>query len=573
MLFAQSPTSTSSPGVNFATSSRSGESDREKLEKSFEELHTKKSSITHEEFGSASKSKDSLSNDSVSSRRRALDDLSSKLINLGSRISNLRDNLVSSSATANANISPRDSASRVVENAPPSDTTAKAKIAEDGQNKPAANFRELLKQEKVAEEVAKTSDPSYVTRVQSSNLRRRLEIERMQGEIEDLDKALEHLKSGSLRFDLARQRKELVRLVEDLEKQMEPLYPYNNWNKGRDKPQLKPRSKSDDVFPMIFGQKSTAISNTASEPNRAAQELAAEVQKQKVAMKAAEEIKPERQDERLNDAELVEAIKKIYQEAYGEVDGRVQSEQPLLKGRTISNDASSKPAVQDTDPSLSVKETPSPSTSEDTPIAASPSPPSKSPTLSPTAPPENAVYTILAYDPSTSEVSTTTISAPISATDSTVPITVALTQLGEPAKFLPHLRLLANHGTAVNVTKNLLVLRSTSPSTNSAKSTPTIPEENLSSNEQDILGQKNENTKDSPRGDSAKGAGPRRIEPVFSGRARQDRWDHSEQQGPNAWVKFMKRLGIASGVGVAILYIGGVTAGLRRVTVPKESER
>jgi hypothetical protein len=67
----------------------------------------------------------------------------------------------------------------------------------------------------------------------------------------------------------------------------------------------------------------------------------------------------------------------------------------------------------------------------------------------------------LAYDPSTSEVSTTTISAPISASDSPVPISVALTQLGEPAKFLPHLRLMGNYGTVVSVTENLLVLRTT----------------------------------------------------------------------------------------------------------------
>jgi hypothetical protein len=581
-LSDQNPKPTGASGVNFSPSTKSSEADRERLEKSFEQLHKKPANTTHEGFGTAAKAKGSSTiasetKDSVNARRRTLDDLSTKLTNLGSRVSNIRDSLGSSSAFSQSNTSQGNTIAKSVENAQLNDTPAKAeepkvKAVETGQNTPTANFRRLLEQERVAEEVAKTSDRGYVTRVQSGNFRRRLQIERMQGEIEDLDKALEHLKPGSLKFDLARQRKELVRLVEDLEKQMEPLYPYNNWNQGCDNFQPKSLTKSVDVFPMIFGQKPAASSDKTVQHSKATQELEDEVQKQKVAMQIAEEIKPEPQDQRLTDSELIDAIRNIYQESYGEIKG-IQSGKASLQGKATGNDSSTNPIIKDTATDLAVKQPLPPSPSENTPIASSLSLLPPSPTVPPTTQPENAVYTILAYDPSTSEVSTTTISAPVSATDTTLPITVALTQLGEPAKFLPHLRLLANHGTAVSVTKNLLVLRSTSPSNTTTKPAPAVPDETSSPKEHDMMGEVEDSAKEHPHGDYFKGAGPRRIEPVFSGRARNERWDQYEQHGPSAWMKFIKRLGIASGIGIAILYVGGVTAGLRKVIVPKESER
>jgi hypothetical protein len=74
--------------------------------------------------------------------------------------------------------------------------------------------------------------------------------------------------------------------------------------------------------------------------------------------------------------------------------------------------------------------------------------------------PQQHVYEILAFDPVTSEVNTTRISAPMAAKEESIALSDALARLAEPAKFLPHLRLLQLQGfQPVAATKNMLVLR------------------------------------------------------------------------------------------------------------------
>lgn len=74
--------------------------------------------------------------------------------------------------------------------------------------------------------------------------------------------------------------------------------------------------------------------------------------------------------------------------------------------------------------------------------------------------PVQHVYEILAYDPVTSEVNNTTISAPIDTKEEILGVSEALSRLSEPAKFLPYLRLLKDQGfLPVAATNNMLVLR------------------------------------------------------------------------------------------------------------------
>jgi hypothetical protein len=381
----------------------------------------------------------------------------------------------------------------------------------------------------------------------------------MQGEIADLDLALKNLGPGSLRFDLARQRKELARLTDEIKMQMEQPSPSRKPDQETQKLKLQSPTKNN-VFTMIFGEKRTAAVNSKSKPNIGSKHLEAEIQRQKDAMAIAEDIKPQPKDQRLNDSELVKTIQEIYEERYGTIAVKDQTDKMVVEEQSVTQ---SQPV-----PNVEASTSTSKMDSLATPPPAF---------YSSGSTPQIASYTVLAYDPSTSEVSSTTLSAPISSSDTPLPITVALTQLGEPAKFLPHLRLLGNHGTAVSVTKNLLVLRTivapVKGETEVAKKvnfTSTATEENVSPSRDDAAEVKN--TKNNPFGESGKGSAPQRVEHVFSGRARHERWDRSEEHGDRGWIRWMKRLGLVSGISVAVLYVGGVTAGLRRVNVPKESE-
>jgi hypothetical protein len=552
--------------------------DREKLEKSFEKLHSSKGSIVTESLGPATKPQSSISEApkvESNSTVQDLTDLSTRIINLGSRVSKLRDSFFdktnetemlkkTKAVTSDSSNNPSSRTEEVIALGSPSEKPVVPE-SQMPQSTPAANFRQLLKDEKKAEEVAKTSDPGYVSKVRNANLRRRLQIERMQGEIADLDSALENLGPGSLRFDLTRQRNELVRLTEELKKQIEPIYPYRNWDQGRERLQPQPIPK-EDVFPMLFGEKRTKAADAVTKSEKTTEQLETEIREQKDAMKLAEELKPEPQNQRLNDTELVETIRGIYEERYGKITADNATKESINSAPVSAEAPASTTAISTSSAQLNdLPEVPVLKPQQEVNTSSTPA----------TDPQVNATYTILAYDPSTSEVSTTTISAPISASDSPVPITVALTQLGEPAKFLPHLRLMGNHGSAVSVTKNLLVLRTTAADIADAQAAARPKASNSTREVGATRSNGSVNSDDStfedPYSDSWKGNAPRRVETVFSGRARNERWDRNEEpRSGRYWKRWFKRLGIASGVGVGILYVGGVTAGLRRVDVPKE---
>jgi hypothetical protein len=525
--------------------------EREKLEKSFAQLHANNGTSTREELGTAAKSKnvepEVPKTDPGASiyRSQELKDLSERLGKLGSRLSDIGDSF----------------GSRLRSVQPPMFEKAQVFVTE--------NERELADSSTIPyasatpqKETAKlsvTGDES--AGLTSNSSRHQREVDRMEGEIADLDKALSNIGPGSLRFDLARQRRELVRLTEELKKDMLSLPVSKNTDQGVQKLKQTPkRSSKGDIFPMIFGEKPVTPIEPEKKSDIGSQQLETEIQRQKEAMAVAEDIKPELQNQRLNDSELVKTIQEIYEKRYGTIAAEDQPEKIMVEEQSVPM----VPSITNVKP---VALTP--------PTDPLPTPPSTPSPLN--TPPQNAVYTVLAYDPSTSEVSSTTLSAPVSSSDTPLPITVALTQLGEPAKFLPHLRLLGNHGTAVSVTKNLLVLRTlVAPSTtepdlaHKGNATSTATEGNEFFRRDRAV--ETEKTRSFASGEFGKGSAPRRVEQVFSGRAPHERWDRSEEQGNKGWIRWMKRLSIVSGVGVAILYVGGVTAGLRRVNVPKESE-
>jgi len=75
--------------------------------------------------------------------------------------------------------------------------------------------------------------------------------------------------------------------------------------------------------------------------------------------------------------------------------------------------------------------------------------------------PTEAIYKVLAYDPSSETITAaTTSSSSSSSTDTPIPLTIALTKLSYPAKFLPHLPTLRETGfEPVQAADNLLILK------------------------------------------------------------------------------------------------------------------
>ncbi|KAK3082274.1 hypothetical protein LTS18_007830 [Coniosporium uncinatum] len=92
-------------------------------------------------------------------------------------------------------------------------------------------------------------------------------------------------------------------------------------------------------------------------------------------------------------------------------------------------------------------------------LASDPTDVRGSATLHPTS--TEAVYRVLAYDPSSKTITAaTTSSSSSSSSDAPIPLTIALTKLSYPAKFLPHLPTLRETGfEPVKAADNLLILK------------------------------------------------------------------------------------------------------------------
>jgi hypothetical protein len=253
---------------------------------------------------------------------------------------------------------------------------------------------------------------------------------------------------------------------------------------------------SANVYPLIFGDKPLPKTEALKTIERDVR-LDQEVQMHKEAMLRVEEEARDR-DSRLTDTELTEELRRIYERAYGEI--------------TSPQDISAQPEQ----------------------VVSTPK--------------ESAVYTVLAYDPSTSEVSTTTLSAPPMEDESSIALTVALTQLAEPAKFLPHLRLLReNNFRAISVTKNLLVLRGSPP----------VQDPTMTQTAADISSPP-ETLPLEPSG----AANPKRVEPFYTGSRLHRRRFRRERRFWRDLLVFTIKFSMVTG---AIIYILGLKDGMKKV--------
>jgi hypothetical protein len=297
-------------------------------------------------------------------------------------------------------------------------------------------------------------------------------------------------------------------------------------------------NSGSDIFPMLFGEKAPATEKKSTLP-RDDFGLQNDVEKQKEAMRRAEETEKFFDDPRMNDSELSKTIQNLYEKEYGQITAS-HEQVPLAK-------AEESESVQPSEP----KET-------------APAPPRLSE--------QDSVYTVLAYDPSTSEVSTTTLLAPMSANESSMPLTVALTQLSEPAKFLPHLRLMReNNFRAVSVTKNLLVLRGIPP-TPPAPEVPLTPktaaEEPAEAEAAKSLDSANSASTFAP-GESG-GRSPKRLEPFYSGPRSDTRFGRRAFRRGRFWremLLFTVKLSMITG---AVIYLIGLKDGMKKVPMPKQ---
>jgi hypothetical protein len=440
--------------------------DRKKLNEIYNDLHSNSIKPFIGEIprptGKSSGESIAESVERENSRRASLEDMATRLKNMGSRIQDLAQNHSLNYAGPLDPVRPPKTA--VIPSEPSKHAIEKAQ-------KPNTSLRKSLENEIASEEVAETCDPGYVARVREGNARRRTEIERMQAEIADLDMALKDLRSGSLKFDLTKQRKELTSLVESLESQMEPLYPYRQWDAGRDN--LQPQSvPKGDVFPLIFGEKSRPEPKQEKQPDPSELQLAAEIENHKQAMAKAEELRAvkeekvapiEEEDLRLTDAQLVEAIRDIYEQKYGSISKAVLPE-PI---ETKAVEAEEAAPAQTFTSSLSF------------------------------APKE---------DP-----------APIG-----------------------------------NIETTKLPPKSDTPNWNQSQA-------NISD----------------PYAEPLKRTGPRRLEPVFSGRSRQHRWDATGRfhRRRSRFRRVLRKLFVFSGMTVMGLYVGGVFTGLMMKDVEKKRDQ
>lgn len=240
-----------------------------------------------------------------------------------------------------------------------------------------------------------------------------------------------------------------------------------------------------------------------------------------------------------------------------------------------------------------------------------------SPATEPSAPkPETTSFIILAYDHDTSSVTRATVSAPPTSTETPMPLTVALAQLTHPAKFLPHLQQLKHQGfVLVSCSNSLLILRRIGPQTaqpgaEQKKTMKPIEElvnpvdktaapglahvptgdfasptgfvnynatQDMSSSAAPHHRHRNQHHKQHANAEAAPWGykrKPRRVERVFSGGSggggsgngkvhKNWRWEQRKERR-RRWKRFLKGLAATFGLSVALVYVAGVVAEMRR---------
>lgn len=220
-----------------------------------------------------------------------------------------------------------------------------------------------------------------------------------------------------------------------------------------------------------------------------------------------------KKEQKAKDAQLVREIRNIYEKEYGlittkhrqmkEVDQEAVQEEMLAETKELPKDEplttfslAIAPKMTETAQESSATKVPElhpVQASESTPSEPAPTPapesltsisraPAQAPSSAPaenTTPvesrsppppeppapkPETTSFVILAYDHTTSSVTRATVSAPPTSIETPLPLTVALTQLTHPAKFLPHLQSLKHQGfVPVSCSNSLLILRRIGP--------------------------------------------------------------------------------------------------------------
>ena len=370
-----------------------------------------------------------------------------------------------------------------------------------------------------------------------------------------------------------------------------------------------------------------------------------------------------KKEQKAQDAQLVREIRSIYEKQYGQITTKhrqgkdidpeaVQEEmlattnqpreEPMStfslaiapkSDEVVSESPVESPAAVTTEAKVSPEPAPppAPATSAAKPGAESQSAPPKAERVpaestvshakeSPKA--TSTYFVILAYDHTTSTVTRATVSASSTSTEAPVPLTVALSQLTHPAKFLPHLQSLKNQGfVLVSYSNSLLILRRTGgapPTTEVRKLKATKSIEGLINQVDKTVGG---GVGHVPTGDFASPTGfvnynaaddanadvppphhrankhhhnrhgdepawgyrrkPRRVERVFSGSGGDvakgsKAWsrEHGRRELRRRWRRWAKNVAATFGIGVAIVYVAGVVAEMRRelkkVTVPRD---
>lgn len=375
--------------------------------------------------------------------------------------------------------------------------------------------------------------------------------------------------------------------------------------------------------------------------------------------RAAEEVA--KKEQKARDAELVREIRSAYEDEYGPIttQHRQVKESNVESDKSVSENSLKPEVVESVNAELKTEEplsafseeislkkveteteipsnpsTPSVSTTHETAelkTRAEQSPPSTqasySELISDTQPnsaiaegpepiPEaeltdvNAIttsYAILAYDHTTSSITRATVSAPQNSTETPMPLTVALTQLTHPAKFLPYLQSLKERGfVPVTCSNNLLILRRTGPPEQRSKTmrsqessneklvnpidktgngaiggahvptgnfaSPTgfvnygVPDDHLSSSPRHLrIWEHQHNDKHHEQHVYNEHRHPRRLESVFSGGTKvQKPWDRKRER--RKWKRWAKNIAASFGIAVAIIYVAGLIAEMRKET-------
>ncbi|TID23598.1 hypothetical protein E2P81_ATG03163 [Venturia nashicola] len=165
-------------------------------------------------------------------------------------------------------------------------------------------------------------------------------------------------------------------------------------------------------------------------------------------------------------------------------------------------------------------------------------------------------YTLLAYDSQTQTITRASFTSPPQSSETTIPLTLALKDLHQPAKFLPLVQELRLKGyEPVHGERNMLILRQMQGSKSGVDEALVV----------ETLAAKDEPRPRLPSWGAT--SGPRRTEEVFSG-AQRDRGNKKERKGrKRAWRRAVRRLALGVAAVGGTIYVAGVMAEMTKIVV------